>query len=65
LLGYNFALFIVLSIVTRGLRFFVLAAILNKWGDPLRQALERHFAIFMGLILVAIVGGFWLAAHMF
>lgn len=65
LLGYNFPLFVLLSIITRGGRFFILAAALNHFGDPLRVALERHFAVFLGLILVTIVAGFYIAARMF
>ena len=64
LLGYNFALFVLLSIITRGARFFLLAGLLNWFGEPIKAALERHFAIFIGLILAAVVGGFWLAARM-
>lgn len=63
LLGYNFPLFVLLSLITRGGRFFLLAGALNHFGDPLRLALERHFAAFivsMGLIIVV---GFYLAAH--
>jgi membrane protein YqaA with SNARE-associated domain len=61
LLGYNFWLFVLLSLITRGGRFFILAAALNYFGDPLRIAMERHFALFLGLLLVAIVAGFWIA----
>jgi membrane protein YqaA with SNARE-associated domain len=64
LLGYNFALFVLLSVVTRGARFFILAGALNWFGDPLRLALERHFALFLGLIAITIVVGFWIAARM-
>jgi len=62
LLEYNFLLFVVLSIITRGARFFILAALLNRFGDQARVMLDRHFAIFMAVILVFVVGGFWLAA---
>ena len=65
LLEYNFFLFVVLSMITRGARFFFLAAILNKFGDNIRTLLEKHFALFMTLIVVMIVGGFWLAARFF
>jgi len=61
--GYNFAVFVLLSFVTRGARFFVLAGALNIFGDPLRLALERHFALFLGLIAIIIVVGFWIAAR--
>lgn len=65
LLEYNFLLFVVLSIITRGARFFILAAMLNRFGDQARELLDRHFAIFMGVILAFVVGGFWLAAKFF
>jgi membrane protein YqaA with SNARE-associated domain len=65
LLGYNFLLFVLLSAITRGARFFILAGLLNRFGEPIKAALERHFAIFMILIVAIIIGGFWLAAHLF
>ncbi len=64
LLGYNFFLFVLLSIITRGARFFILAGLLNKFGEPIKAALERHFAIFMILIVAIILGGFWIAARL-
>jgi membrane protein YqaA with SNARE-associated domain len=64
LLGYNFAIFVLLCIVTRGARFFILAGVLNWFGDPLRLLLERYFAVFLGLLAVTIVIGFWIAARM-
>jgi membrane protein YqaA with SNARE-associated domain len=63
LLGYNFAIFLALSVLTRGARFFILAGALNLFGDPLRAALERHFALFMGILAATIVAGFWIAAR--
>ena len=65
LLEYNLALFILLSIITRGARFFLLAAALNAWGDRIRGLLDRHFGLFLGLIIVFVIGGFWLAAKAF
>ena len=65
LLGYNFPLFVLLATITRGVRFFAEAGILNHFGDPIRALLEKHFATFMALIVVTIIGGFWLAGHMF
>lgn len=65
LLGYNFLLFVLLAAITRGARFFLLAGVLTWFGEPIKAALERHFATFIGIILAAVVGGFWLAARMF
>src|SRR5579871_818908 len=44
LLAYNFPLFVALSVLTRGVRFFLVAGALRWFGDPLRDALERNFA---------------------
>lgn len=65
LLAYNFPLFIVLSTVTRGARFFVLAAAINRFGDPIRSKLESHFGLFIASLAVIVVAGFALAAKMF
>jgi membrane protein YqaA with SNARE-associated domain len=65
LLAYNFPLFVLLSLITRGARFFLLAGLLHKFGGPIKDLLERHFATFMIAIVVMIVGGFWLAGKMF
>jgi membrane protein YqaA with SNARE-associated domain len=65
LLAYNFPLFVALSLVTRGARFFILAGLLTKFGGPIKDLLERHFATFMIGVVVMIVGGFWLAGKMF
>ncbi len=64
LLGYSFPLFVLLSIVTRGARFFILAGLLHSFGDQIKALLEKHFAIFMIGIVVIIVAGFWIAARL-
>jgi membrane protein YqaA with SNARE-associated domain len=63
LLGYNFPLFVLLCVITRGGRFFLLAGALNLFGDPLRIALKRYFGWFLLLIAVAVVVGFIFATH--
>ena len=64
LLHYNFFLFVLLATITRGARFFILAAFLNNFGEPIKAMLEKHFATFMILIVVTIVFGFWAASKM-
>jgi membrane protein YqaA with SNARE-associated domain len=61
-LGYNFLLFVVLATVTRGARFFLVAGLLHRFGDPIRALLDRHFATFIGIVVVVVVVGFWIAA---
>ena len=65
LLGYNFPLFVALSVVTRGARFFLVAGVLTWFGDPVRKALEHNFAAVVGASVALIVAGFVIAAKIF
>ncbi len=35
--GYNFGLFVVLSVITRGIRFFLVAGLVSYYGEPIRE----------------------------
>ena len=50
--------FVWASIVTRGLRFFLVAALLWKFGEPIRTFIEKRLTLVMWLFLIALVGGF-------
>lgn len=65
LLGYNLPLFILLSLITRGVRFFMVAAIMNAWGDRLRPLIDKHFALFVGFVLALMAAGVFAAAKLF
>ena len=65
LLGYSFPLFLGLSLLTRGARFFLVAGALNLFGDPLRRAMERNFAAVLGAFAALVVAGFVVAVRMF
>ena len=61
LLHYNFVLFVALALVTRGLRFYILAGLLGRYGEPIKAALEKHFGLFMIALVVLVILGFWIA----
>jgi membrane protein YqaA with SNARE-associated domain len=63
LLAYSLPLFILLSFVTRGLRFFIVAVVLNRFGDSIRGLLEKYFGLLMIVFVLLVIGGFFLAAH--
>jgi membrane protein YqaA with SNARE-associated domain len=65
LLGYNFWLFVALSVVTRGARFFVVAGVLHWFGEPLRTAMERNFPAVLGGFAALVVAGFVIAIKVF
>jgi membrane protein YqaA with SNARE-associated domain len=39
----NFPIFIVASVLSRGLRFFVVAALIHRYGAPISDFIDRHF----------------------
>lgn len=63
LLRYNFPLFVLLALVTRGARFFILAVLMQHFGEPIKRLLEKYFGWFLALIALTIVFGFWLASR--
>jgi len=65
LLGYNLPLFILLAALTRGARFFLVAAALNAWGDKLRPLIEKHFPLFIFGVLALAVAGIFVASKVF
>lgn len=56
--GYDLLVFLVLSIITRGARFAVLAALLGRYGGPIKGILDRHLGLVAVVLLLFIVGGF-------
>lgn len=56
--GYDLLAFTLLSIVTRGARFAVLAALLGRYGTPIKAILDRHLGLVVALLVLIIVGGF-------
>jgi membrane protein YqaA with SNARE-associated domain len=63
--GYNFAAFVVLSIITRGARFFLLAWLLSRYGEPIRGFIERRLELVTTGLLAVVVGGFVIARYAF
>ena len=55
---FDLGLFIAASIVSRSLRFFLIAALLWWFGDPVRDFIERRLMLVTSLFAVGLVGGF-------
>jgi membrane protein YqaA with SNARE-associated domain len=55
---YDLFWFVVLSIVTRGARFFLFAGLIGRYGEPIKAVLDRHLGIAAIIVVVGIVGGF-------
>jgi len=55
---FDLGLFIAASIVSRSLRFFLLAALLWYFGDAARDFIERRLMLVTTVFAVTLVGGF-------
>lgn len=63
LLGYSFGLFVLLSLITRGARFFLLSGLLLRFGGRVSDQLEKRFGATLASFLVVTGLGFWIATH--
>jgi len=55
---FNLAVFILASVLTRGLRFFMVAALLRFYGEPIREFIERRLTLVTTTFVIIIVLGF-------
>jgi membrane protein YqaA with SNARE-associated domain len=53
--GVNLWLFIVSAIVARGARFFVLAWLLKRYGEPIRAFIEHRLGLIAGGVAAAVI----------
>ncbi len=62
--GLSLTTFIITSIIARGLRFFLVAALLWKYGTPIRDFIEKRLGLMFTLFVVLLLGGFYLVRHL-
>jgi membrane protein YqaA with SNARE-associated domain len=63
--GYNLAYFILLSIVARGARFFIVAFLLNRYGVWAREVIEKRLGMWTAIFAGTIVLGFIVVVRLF
>ncbi|MBJ3777517.1 YqaA family protein [Acuticoccus mangrovi] len=56
--GLSLPIFVVASIVARGLRFFIVAGLLYLFGPPIRDFIENRLALVLGVVGALGVAGF-------
>ncbi len=59
--GYDLWLFILCSIIARGGRFFIVAVLLNRYGDVIRHEIEKRLGVWVAIGAAVIVLGFVVA----
>ncbi len=62
--GLNFGVFMVASVIARGLRFFIVAALLWQFGAPIRDFIEKRLGLMFILFVVLLGAGFYVVKYL-
>lgn len=62
--GMPILTFIMTSILARGLRFFIVAALLKKFGAPVRDFIEKRLGLVFTAFVALLIGGFVLVRYL-
>lgn len=63
--GLNLAVFTIVSIIGRGVRFFIVAGLLYAFGEPIRIFIERRLGLMFTLGAILLIGGFVAVRYVF
>lgn len=61
---FNFPLFVLLASITRGFRFFLIAALLKRYGAPVQEFIEKRLNLLAWGFLILVIGGFAAVAYL-
>lgn len=56
--SFSIPMFIAVSVLGRGLRFFLVAGLLYFFGEPIREFIEKRLTLMFVIFVVLLVGGF-------
>lgn len=59
----NLLMFVVASIISRGLRFFLIAGLIWKFGAPIKGFIDKYFNLLAIAFTVLLVGSFFLLGY--
>ena len=54
----NLWVFSLASVLARGMRFFLVAWLLKKYGEPMKDFIEKNLGVLSVLFLILLIGGF-------
>lgn len=60
----NFAMFMIASVVSRGLRFFLIAGLIWKFGEPIKRFIDKYFNLLAIAFTILLVGSFFLVGRL-
>ncbi len=59
----NLIVFTIASVLARGIRFYLVAWLLKKYGEPMKVFIEKNLGWLSILFLVLLIGGFYLLKY--
>ena len=62
--GLSLTVFVVASILARAARFFLVAALLRRYGDPIRDFIERYLGLVFVAFCILLAGGLYLVKYL-
>jgi len=62
--GLSLPVFMISSVVARGVRFFIVAALLWKFGTPIRDFIEKRLGLMFTLFVILLAGGFYVVKYL-
>lgn len=60
----NFAMFLLASVVSRGMRFFAIAWLIWRFGAPIKRFIDKYFNLLAIAFTVLLIGSFVLVAKL-
>jgi len=63
--GYNLFMFVVLSCVARGMRFYLAAFLLHRYGDQARAIIEERLGFWVTISVIVLIAGIIAALYLF
>ena len=61
---FNIVTFALASVISRSLRFFLVAALLWWFGEPVREFIERRLTLVTSAFVVLLLGGFFVLRYL-
>ena len=61
----NLPVFLVASVISRSLRFFLVAWLLHRYGSGMREFIDRYFNLLSIIFVLLLLGGFLLLKYVF
>ena len=55
---FSFGIFVVTAVITRAFRFYLIAFLLKRFGEPVQAFIERRLNLIGWALMIALIGGF-------